>query len=386
MKKRNYLEMIGILSLSLMLTSTMAVSSTLPDMLNLFSGYSRSSVELLFSVPAFSMVVIIALTPLLTAKLSERALVVSGLLLYGIFGLVPFFSTSYPVILLSRLLMGAGNGMVNIKAVSLIGQRFSGDLQLRLQGIRCSMETLGQAGLTLVSGQLLYWGWNYAYLIYTAAFFILGIYLLFVPASEDVTEISEHSPKKTSLSPNDWMVIVKCSLLGCLFVSSSVSFALRLTNLITDLGVGSATDGATVLSIATLFGFLGGLVFGNLCKWFSKHILSFSMISAALGLVMIAFGNSLAAIAIGACIFNFFMTNCVSHVFGSLSENLPQHILDTANAALLVGCNLGSFVAPFLLQIIGYINPSLKTGFFAYGIIFIAIAFAIFLQTVKKPR
>ena len=387
MKKSNSLEIIGVLSLSLLITATMSVSSTLPEMLDLFHDYSRSSVEMLFSIPAFSMVLIIALTPFLTSKLNERTLIVSGLLLYGFFGLIPLFSTSYPVIFISRILMGIGNGMVNIKAVSMIGQRFSGNLQLKLQGIRCSMETLGQAALTMIAGQLLYWGWNYAYLIYSAAFVILAIYLLFVPnVTEVVPDTTVPAQEKQRLTASDWTTIVKCNLLGALFISSSVCVSLRLTNLITDYGIGTATDGATILSIATFAGFVGGIFFGDLSKLFSKYMLPVSMVLTALGFFVIGNSHSLFMVAAGACICNFFITNCVSHLFGSLSVMLPLHCLDTANAAVLVGCNLGASAAPLALQLIGYINPSLTTGFYVYGLIYVIIACASFIQTTKKPH
>ena len=47
MKKVDYLEVIGILSLSLLLTSNYAVSSCLPEMLKTFADYDRSAVDFL---------------------------------------------------------------------------------------------------------------------------------------------------------------------------------------------------------------------------------------------------------------------------------------------------------------------------------------------------
>ena len=56
MSKRKKLEIIGVLSLSFILTSALAVSGSIPAMIEEFSNYSRGNVELLLSVTAFSII------------------------------------------------------------------------------------------------------------------------------------------------------------------------------------------------------------------------------------------------------------------------------------------------------------------------------------------
>ena len=272
MKKRNYMEIIGILALSLILTSALAVSSCLPAMLQAFPDHSRSSVELLMSVPAFSMMLMIASSPVILKFFNERTMITTGLLIYGIAGMGPLVLKSFTWIFLSRIFMGVGLGLLNTKAVSMIGERFSGNLQQRLQGIRCSMETLGQATLTLIAGQLLSIKWNYAFLIYGVGFVILLMYLKFVPepatTKEHVTVRKRETYKITS---KEWVVIFQNAVLGGMIVCSSVSNSLRIASYVTEKGLGTDVNGATILSIATFAGFLGGLVFGNLMKVFKVH-------------------------------------------------------------------------------------------------------------------
>ena len=184
MKKTNFFEIIGVLSLSLILTSAFSISGSVPSMLEVFEGYSRSNIELLISVPSFFMMTMIALSPFLTKLIPERPMIVTGLLLFGIAGVVPVFVKSFPIIFSSRIFLGIGTGLINGKAVTIIGERFTGELRQKLQGIRCSMETLGQATLTLVAGQLLVFGWNYSFLIYAAAFLVLFLYLTCVPVGK----------------------------------------------------------------------------------------------------------------------------------------------------------------------------------------------------------
>lgn len=388
MKKSNYMEIIGVLSLSLILTTSISVSSSLPEMLIVFSEHSRSSLELLMSIPAFAMMIIIALSPTLSRFISERSMITTGLLILGISGMVPVFFTSYEIIFLSRILLGVGAGLINTKAVSMIGERFSGDMQQKLQGIRCSMETLGQATLTLVAGQLLRFGWNYPFLIYGAAFIILLLYLICVPntkmVSNTASKVENNNRKITS---KEWLFILQSTLLGGLMVSSSVVISLRIPSRLIENGIGTAVDSATILSIATFAGFLGGLAFGSLARKLKKALLPFSLCMTATGLIFIIFGNDLVIMALGTSLCNFFITNCMSDMFSNLPEQLPKESLNTANAIVLVGCNLGSFIAPFILQIIGLINPELSAGFWTYAAVFLVIGIGILFKNtlpIKK--
>lgn len=378
MKQNNRMEMVGILSLSTLVTSAMSVSCCLPDMLNEYSGYSRAAVENLMTIPAFAMMIVIALTPMLLKVLNERIMVCIGLLLMGLSGIVPAFFTAYPLVLASRILLGVGIGMINTKAVSMIGERYSGDLRQRLQGIRCSMETLGQAILTFIAGRLLTLGWNYSFFIFVAPFAGLLLYLVFVPAVKPDTaceSLSENkSANKANISARDWLRILKHALLGGLVVTTLSCNSLRMASYVIERGIGTATDGATILSVSIFAGFLGGLTFGTLIGKLKSALLPVSMTFVSAGLAIIMVSGSFMTIAFGASICGFFTTMIMSCVFNGLSDHLPAETLDTANSAVLVGCNLGSSIAPLVLQLIGVVNPELSAGFMTFAVIFLILS------------
>lgn len=376
MKKENYKEMAGILSLSLLLTSAFSISGCLPEMLKIFNGYSRSNVEFLISVPTVAVVIMIALSPMISRTINERLLISSGLILIGIAGVIPFFWPSYSVLLVTRILLGIGLGLINTRAVSLIGERYSGDRKARLIGIRNSMETLGQAALTFLAGQLLFFGWNYAFLIYVSAFAILIIYLMFVPSEEkkekegkDKAEGTAHRMKRA-----DWMKILRYLFLGGLMVSASSVNSLRIPTLIVETNMGMAADGSTILSISVLAGFLGGFAFGGLVEKLKRFALPSFLLMTAAGMLMISFSDRLWMVALGAVISGFFNTTSISYGFNMVSESVPKEALNTVNAAVLIGCNLGSSVTPFFLQAVSKVNDSLSAGFFVYAVLLLLAA------------
>ena len=382
MKRKNLLEIIGVLSLSFMLTCAMAVSGGIPAMIDEFSNYSRSSVEFLLSVTSFMMILMVALSPIISRYIPERIIVITGLVIYTISGITPVFIQSYPVMFVSRILLGLGTGLINAKAITMIGERFTGELQQKLQGIRCSMETLGQTILTLIAGRLLTFGWHYAFLIYGTSLIILILFVAFVPERKASVLTSNDSAvsEKVSLSLTDMPFLIGNALLGFLMVSTNVSLSLRISSYVIEAGIGTAADGATIMGISTFAGFIAGIAFGFMSKKFGKILLPVSLLIGISGLVVIIMANNFVLASAGASLIGFCVTCCTSMVFGSLPEHFPSNKLTTVNAIVLIGCNLGCFSAPFLLRIVDQINPSLSTAFWAYGLIYIALTVGIIFK------
>lgn len=395
MKKTSYMEIAGILSLSLLITSTMAISGGVPEMVNEFctndSGmYSRSSIELLVSIPSFTIMLIIALTPVLTKYIRERIMITAGLCIIGTAGMMPVFTSSLPLIFVSRLFLGVGIGLVNTLAVTLIGERFQGELRQKLQGIRCSMETFGEASLIFIAGQLLIFGWHYSFLVYGLAFMILFLYLTFVPEtkSHPFNTTSEKQTNYTSsrkLTKREWTTMIQNAVLGSMLVSTLSANALRISSFVVESGFGNSIDGSNILSLSILSGFAGGFLFGKFIQLLKSFLLPCSAAFITVGFVVLVYGGNITAVAIGASICGFFATIALSYMFNTLSDKLPADALTTANSVVLVGCNLGGTITPFLLQAIGLIDSSLKTGFLTYAAAYLILSIGIiFIKQIKK--
>lgn len=387
MNRKNRMETAGILSLSLLLTSAYSISACLPDMLNSFNDYARSDIELLISIPAMAMAFMIALSPFIVGKMNKRVLISCGLTVIGVAGCVPAFFPSYPLIFVSRILLGIGIGLINTRAVSLIGERFSGNQKARLMGIRGSMETLGQAGLTFLAGQLLVFGWKYSFLVYSVAFVVLLFYLIFVPIEERKIlpeDYSSNAGQEYRLKRCDYVRIFCYAILGGLMVSANCVISLRIPSLIIEADMGTGADGATILSLSVLAGFLGGFALGKLTEKWKQLTFSVSAVISAVGMLMIFFANGALFTTFGAVISGFFIAICISCCFNNVSDNIPKEALNTANAAVLIGCNLGSSATPFFLRMIDAWKNAITAGFLIYAIVLLSAGLGFFVCIVKK--
>ena len=390
MNHSKQMEIVGVLSLSLLITSAFAVSSCLPEMMKTFSEYDRSALELLMSAPSFTMLLMIALTPVISKFLSERFMVIAGLTTFGISGLVPVFVKSYTVIFIARIFMGLGIGLLNAKAVSMIGERFSGELRSKLQGLRCSMETLGQSALMLLVGLLLPYGWNYAFLVYASAFIILLMYLAFVPAPNplrsDMADPAADDTVSYKLTTKDWFVVIRNFLLGLTLVSGQMIISLRITSYLVEYGIGTSVDGANLLSISVFFGFIGGVLFGKLLQVFKNKVLPLALVVAGISLAAIGMFQNLTIITIASCMVNMCLTIGLSYMFNGLSDQVPVGALNTANSMVLVGCNLGSSITPFIFGIIGMFSPKLTVSYLTYAVVFTVLGLIIFVNHKKSSN
>lgn len=221
------LEKMSLLGLSLLLISAFSISTALPPMLDYYSPtFSAAQVELLVSVPSFSVVAMLLLNSFIDKWLSDRQLIVTGLLLLSSAGIFPFFVQAYPLVLLSRIAFGMGIGLINAKAIAIISQRYQGKERVQMLGIRGSMELIGGASCSLLVGQLLKIHWTFAFLIYGFGFVILIMYLLFVPTMEQV-EKKQITKRKQVLNKKDLGMILGMALLAGFVICINSSISLR---------------------------------------------------------------------------------------------------------------------------------------------------------------
>ena len=149
-----------------------------------YAGYSADKIDLLISMPSFAILLVMIVNVFWSSYLSERLMVIGGLILYVTAGLMPLFCRDYTFVLVTRFLMGTGTGMVNSRAVSAISERYEGKTREKLLGYRGSVEALGNAVLTMIAGLLLMTGWKNVFYIYGVGIIILILYLTGVPAEK----------------------------------------------------------------------------------------------------------------------------------------------------------------------------------------------------------
>ncbi|MDA5519899.1 MFS transporter [Streptococcus thermophilus] len=376
------LEKMSLLGLSLLLISAFSISTALPPMLDYYSPiYNASQVELLVSVPSFSVVAMLLLNPFVDKWLNDRQLIITGLILLSSAGIFPFFVQWYPLVLLSRLVFGMGIGFINAKAISIISQRYQDKERIQMLGIRGSVEFIGGASCSLLVGQLLKIHWTLAFLIYGFGFIILAMYLLFVPPMEQI-EKKEIQKSKQGLNKKDFAMILGMALLSGFVICINSSISLRVPLFQVDGKTIVGGESALVLSLEQGIGIAAGLSFASLLAHIKNRLLPMAMLCLSICLFGIALANNLLTLILSSVGVGFFYSIILTFIFHRLSECIARNLLNKATAYVLLGCNLGSAVSPYVLKLLALVSSSFSWIFLAYAI----VSFLLFLGFLLNSR
>lgn len=376
------LEKMSLLGLSLLLISAFSISTALPPMLDYYSpSFSAAQVELLVSVPSFSVVAMLLLNSFIDKWLSDRQLIVTGLLLLSSAGIFPFFVQAYPLVLLSRIAFGMGIGLINAKAIAIISQRYQGKERVQMLGIRGSMELIGGASCSLLVGQLLKIHWTFAFLIYGFGFVILIMYLLFVPSMEQV-EKKQITKRKQVLNKKDLGMILGMALLAGFVICINSSISLRVPLFQVASKTIESGQSALVLSLEQGIGIVAGLSFASLIGHFKNRLLLIVMFLLAVCLFGMSVASNLPILILSSVGVGFFYSIILTIIFNRLSESIARNLLNKATAYVLLGCNLGSALSPYVLKLLALISPSFSWIFLAYA----TVSFLLFLGFLMNSR
>ena len=376
------LEKMSLLGLSLLLISAFSISTALPPMLDYYSPtFSAAQVELLVSVPSFSVVAMLLLNSFIDKWLSDRQLIVTGLLLLSSAGIFPFFVQAYPLVLLSRIAFGMGIGLINAKAIAIISQRYQGKERVQMLGIRGSMELIGGASCSLLVGQLLKIHWTFAFLIYGFGFVILIMYLLFVPSMEQV-EKKQITKRKQVLNKKDLGMILGMALLAGFVICINSSISLRVPLFQVAGKTIESGQSALVLSLEQGIGIVAGLSFASLIGHFKNRLLTIVMFLLAVCLFGMSVAGNLPILILSSVGVGFFYSIILTIIFNRLSESIARNLLNKATAYVLLGCNLGSALSPYVLKLLALISPSFSWIFLAYA----TVSFLLFLGFLMNSR
>ncbi|MDG3132201.1 MFS transporter [Streptococcus suis] len=377
------LEKISLLALSTMLVSTYSISSALPYMLEKYRTFSPEKVELLISLPSFTIMIILLSNTLLTKWLREKQMIVLGLLILGLAGMMPLAYQSYIWVFLSRLLLGVGIGLINAKAVSIISERFEGHEKVQMMGYRGSAEVVGVSFLTFLVGFLIKIAWYLAFAVYSFAFVVLLLYLMFVPSREKKEiDFEENAVIKERLSPTQWKQALFYAFLAGMGVFLNTVVNMRTSLMVTEMGMGTASQASLVLSLQQLIGIVSGILFAKCLETFGARLGGLSCVGLAVAYMGMGLATGFYSLGAMTILSGFFYSLIMTVAFQSVSDVIPARLINTATAVVLLGCNIGSAFTPYFLKIIGIFFSDNRQIF-----LFLAVStFMLGVFLLCKPR
>jgi len=325
--------------------SHLAISPVIPNLYSFYHGSNPNiglaSVESLATIPAMMITIFVLLSNGVIKFIGKKNTVLLGLILIFIFGIVPTFTTNFKVVLISRLLLGAGIGLFNSLSISMISDFFDEEHRGTMIGLRTAFLNIGKALTTFISGYLLIYGIQYTFLVYALALPIFIIFLLFVPNAENVNN------KKVSIKFHKETILL--TLLTFLVGISYMGATIKIPTLLAEKYHYQPDVARNLLTILALSGILSGVIFGILVKRFKNLTLPIMLSFMTVGSILFTLTNNIVIFYVAAIFIGISFVGTMSFNFFYISKELENKFINFATSVILVGGNIGVILTPVVL-------------------------------------
>ncbi len=378
---KSILQKGAILSISLMLTSSQAINGIIPQMKQSL-GISQSQSELLGTVPSVTVIIFILLSSYFAKRVGMKKTIILGLLLAGVGGILPAFMANFQIILISRVILGAGLGLYNSLAVTYISSLYSGDTRATLLGIRNSMEALGQTILIFLAGLLVNITWTASFLVYAVAFPIAFLFAMKVPEIRNEQNDISKNDVKEKMNPIVFVLVIFAILL----VMNSIAISVRFASIAAEIK-GGEFNASNYLALMPILGILAGFIFGPVNKWIGKGTLYLGIIFYIVSNLLIATSNgNMTFLLMGLFLSSITGSWCFPFIFSNLDKVTTKNTINFATSLIFIGCNIGNFIAPIVMELAQLLTGSthLTAPFYVFAGIFMLVLFVTFFMTKRK--
>lgn len=378
---KSILQKGAILSISLMLTSSQAINGIIPQMKQSL-GISQSQSELLGTVPSVTVIIFILLSSYFAKRVGMKKTIILGLLLAGVGGILPAFMANFQIVLISRVILGAGLGLYNSLAVTYISSLYSGDTRATLLGIRNSMEALGQTILIFLAGLLVNITWTASFLVYAVAFPIAFLFAMKVPEIRNEQNDISKNDVKEKMNPIVFVLV----LFAILLVMNSIAISVRFASIATEIK-GGEFNASNYLALMPILGILAGFIFGPVNKWIGKGTLYLGIIFYIVSNLLIATSNGNMTFLLMVLFLSSITGSwCFPFIFSNLDKVTTKNTINFATSLIFIGCNIGNFIAPIVMELAQLLTGSthLTAPFYVFAGIFMLVLFVTFFMTKRK--
>jgi len=290
-KKKIYLDTNLQIIFGITLTYIMGVSSITPAFPKIVKelNISARDVGLLIAVFSFPGILLTPFLGVIADRWGRKRIIIPSLMLFGIAGGLCFFVRDFELLLILRLIQGAGAASLGSLTVTIIGDLYSRKELVAAMGYNSSVRSIGSASYPAIGGALAMMGWHYPFILPVIAVPIgfLVLFNLKTPEPENEVHIREHLNivwKKLGNRQVIGLLVISIIIFVMLFGSYMTCFPLLLGNSfgLSSLIIGLIMAGVSLIAAAT------SSQLGKIIKLFSKKtILKISFILYALALSII---------------------------------------------------------------------------------------------------
>ena len=304
------------------------ISPLLPQLTAHFSGHQNVELQVGFlaTIPALVVAVLALPFGYLIDRLGQRRILLGGLVIYGAFGILPFWLNSLHSIIATRVLVGVGETAVMVASTSMIGLYFSGQQQIRWVGLQVfSANALGIVSM-LSGGILGEMNWHAPFLIYAFALllFVPSFFYLYQPATPPLQPVNDiRDPARTDIRNETRHKRLRLTiyLIGAFSMIAMFTLIIQMALLFPERQADSSSQIGLGIAFGAVGITLGALLVARLSKWHWLTKVSAGFLLYGCGFMLIA------------TVENFWLTALLGLVAGIGGGLIIPSLLSTLMAA-----------------------------------------------------
>lgn len=378
----------SILSVSLLtIMAPTAISPALAAIKEAFPDISATQAKLVLTLPTLVMMPIGLFSAKLTARIDKKKLLLTGMVLFLVFGVAGGFVSNFKLLLLMRVFFGLGLGIMTPLSTSLIFD-FAPDTSKRskLLGIQGASNQLGGLIFMSLSGILASISWRYSFLTY--AFVIVSIVLtsLFMPsippykARQGATGNAEEKKMSKKIFILAFFALM---IFSCYFViNTDLALFMDVEH------IGNARECGYALSLMRIPAIVAGILLAWIMRNLKDWTMPFATVIMAAGYLVIAYADSYGILMLGCLIVGL----GGGFALPPISLYLPRIVTPrqrTFGVAIIMSvAQLGQFISPYYINIFvsGGTGEALRMRFVVSAITTIVIGFLVLAFTYTLPK
>ena len=346
---RNFKNNLIIAVLSTSLSASAALVPVMSSIAKAFPDWV-DWIQLLLTVPPLMIMFSSMLVSPLLKKFSDKGITVFGLILILFSGVYPYFFRSFPLLLLSRLIMGFGLGLVTTISSSLPAGYFKeGETRNKATGIQAAFSSFGSVVFSFLSGYIASIYWEGVFLVQLLNLVPL-IFVLALMKKNQSFEVEDTALEKMVVSDETFVKEgALLTLLSFICIVITVTFPLNLSIYVNSKGLGTDNLTGIIVSINSMMGFLIGLSYSKISSLFKEKTLPLSLFLVGLSFFLGVKAESARVFLIASTMFGM----GTSIIYPSFNNHIGE-IVDEKIVAVVgmytLATNVAQFVSPFFIN------------------------------------
>lgn len=352
-----------------------AISPALGLIAKAFPEASPTMIKLILTAPSIMIIPFSFLSSYLTSKLTKKTIIMIGLLIYLIGGIGPQFVPNIELLLVFRLILGAGVGLVMPLSMSLINDYFKGKERTKMMGYNSAFSNLGGILTMLLAGWLATYGWRVPFNVYFLGFFILILIFFYLPKGEVQEPRKKGEKSRLPLAVYGFALSMGGIMLAYYSIATNIAIYLEQSNL------GGAALAGTVVSFTTVGGMITSLLLVQIELTFKKLVIPIMLLGMGIAFLILTFTHSVPLVILSVCLIGFGQGSLFPILVLKALDSVPFNQADQAIAMTSSFTFLGQFLSPIVLDGIGKIANQSDIRF-QYGTLSISIMIIVVISAV----